>query len=301
MPLPRLNKAVAGLQKKYRLSRIFEDIFETDNPLHQYGGYYDIAVRDGATSLAGVEATNQGDPIGTLKQHVPAASGDDIQFTTIAGMSDPATAPLLEMAYRKEITYSTGTTIGDKPLMFYPENHFIGLFVDDGQGGKVAAEGANIGDFLRVPLGSFNIPVETVIEEYSFIFLGANLLFEIGIDQSDIESMDTGGGVSPLTAFPVPQEPGVLAITVKVDPVTRIPDVNVYVDGVDKTGEVGTGGLAPTDPVPEGEGIDLDEALMYLTMPCWGTQKMLIISRKLTEEEVVKITDRMNRTAITRR
>ena len=287
MSLPRRSFAAAGLQSKFRLSKIFEDIFKNEDPLQRIGGYYDVTVTDGAKSIAGVEAINSNDPVGVLKQHVPDASGTDITFHAFSDPSSP-----MEMSYRKEYILGNGSVVNDAPIMFYPAGHFDGFLTPDGAGGFTAS---GVPDIYQA-LGDFNVPEGHLIQSYTLALAGVQMLHELGVTASGIQNLVANAGAedqADVLGLPVPVEPGILVITASIDAVTRLPDVHAYVNGT----EISTGFVPDQDlAVPEGEGLNFSDFLEMLTMPCWGTQKLLLISRVLSESEIVQVTERMQKT-----
>lgn len=292
MALPRQQKAASGIQFKYKLDKVFDRIFDHDNPVYNYGGFYDINLDQGALSIAGNEPQQNGDPIHTLKQHVQGASGSDIVFTD---MNDETIKR--EQAWRKHVQWETGTETTTKPVCFYPEGYFDDLFIKDSNDEWVQNPDAELE--LNVAQGTFNVPSSAIIEEYTIALAGARTLHMLGPSTSDLEAMiGSSADAGSFLGVPVPPEPGVFVIRVKIDPNTRMPQVQTYSNGelVDVEAETGSDPGANMGEVPEGDSLDLDQFINFLSMPCWGTQKLLVISRALTEKEIKQITGRMNRT-----
>ena len=284
MSLPHQSKGAGGQQGKFRLSSIFEDIFDSEDPTEQIGGYWDLVINGGAEDLFGETPVENGDGVHLLKNLVENSTASDLKIVTSELDANASAGLDRQMIYRTDISYPTGESHTMIPLMFYPEGHFAPLHDDDD----------DTQPSIYMAEGNINVPEGETVEEYTLILCGVQTLHEIDVPDEVLNDMDEEG----ITSMPMPKdEPGILAIGVGQDTEGNAV-VDYYIDGEkqDASG-VDPGSLLGTS----GDPLNPNDFLMFLTMPCWAMQKLLFISRKITDEEVEKVTKRMARTMRVRR
>lgn len=296
--IPKTLKGTSVIQGKHTLSPIFRDIFVNENPLLTYGGYYDINVAGGALKANEEDATLHNDDIAKLVNLAVGSSGDDITFQKQNLPNNPGTG-VRTLKLRKNVLYSTGNFIERTPIMFYAEGANDEIFViDENTQQFVEGPDYNTAEAINA-VGSFNIAPGDVdlLTEMTVFVCGARMLHELGDFWGYLNSFlieNNSEILANVLTVPVPEEPGVLAIRVSMTEPTPgdfLPTLQMWVNGE----EVDVSAQVPTEPSEE-PGITIDSFLQMMTYPCWGTQKLLVISRALTNDEIDKITRRMFRT-----
>lgn len=229
---------------------------------------YDITQPGGAFSIADVEAFRDGDPIHRIAQLFPDSPADDITLLNIS--SEPA-----ELYFRRDLLTSTNIRYPRRPMMFYSDAQLAQLENEDDS-------------VLSLPSGNLNLPGGTIVTEYTMGITGAKMLHLMNADPATIAQLDSTGAVG----FPVPNEPGTLIIrqylTDLVNP--SVPVTQVFVNGI----AVPVGATAGSDLVDPAIGFDLSESLLYFGLPCWATQKLVILTRAIDIPEVATLHQVMN-------
>jgi hypothetical protein len=291
MALGRYSKGASAQQGRYKLSRIFEDLFQSDVPDGNYGGYYDILIENGTQNVSGQPVFGQGSQVHRLVQLVPGASGSDLTYISIN--ENPS---FLE--WRNDIVWETGNATPDNPVLFYPESALVQadpetpLYLNQNE--------------LRQGVINWNIPPGVNVYEYTLAMVGARGLHKIIPDaQARADFFAQLGPEAENALFPTSPEPGATLIGIRYE--LDLPNdqiiINrlVFVDGVDVSPPPTFESLLDEfgQPVPFDPNVGselVDQFAIMLGMPCWALQKLLLITRMVTPEEAQKISNRMMRT-----
>lgn len=292
MALGRYSKGASAQQGRYQLSKIFEDLFQSNVPNGNYGGYYDILIENGALDSANQPVAGQGSQVHKMTQLVTAASASDMVY--LDTNSNPSW-----LEWRHDIVWETGNAVTDKPVIFYPESVFVQsdpetpLFLDVNQ--------------LRQAQLTFGVPPGVNVYEYTIAMLGARGLHKIMPDPLSRQTfLDQLGDAAGNATFPTSPEPGCTLIGIRYildEPNNQfIIERRIFVDGVDQNTPPEIQSLLDEQgqPIPfdinVGAGL-LDQFVPVLAMPCWALQKFLLVTRMVTVEEAEAITKRMIRTS----
>lgn len=219
----------------------------------------------GAQSLNGTLATQNGDPITFQSNLIKTSSASDLRYTRYNALAG-------EMQYRKDVVYETGRTYPQVPICFYPFGHW-------------PPGGFNPTEKLLIPTISVNAPVG-IYPSYTTVIFGARMLQEVTV-APELEPFFGQFGL--YQAFPVPKEPGPLVVVNTVDTLTQKQKTRVFVNGKFVSEQL------VGDPLPQNGFTeqDLDNFLEILTFPCWGMQKLFLVSTALADDDCIAISKAM--------
>ena len=241
-------------------------------PTPIYGGFWDITRPNSTETLppTAPHVIGEGAHVYKVKQLLPGATASDIVY------NDPEEdLPTEVLIYRFNTVYNTGRSYPKIPILFYPDGYFDNVDIENPGTIPIAA-----------PIGTVGIPVGQYVQEYTVVIAGAKMQHELGGLQMYVPLLEGLLGVTGASLFPVPEDPGVVVISITLDQNFKSVQT-VYVNGryIDTV-------LAPESQQPSPNGFDDEQVSGFLELmqyPCWGFQKMSIFTRAVTPEEAYEI------------
>lgn len=254
-----------------------------------FSGFWDVIQPEAAIGPRGDFPASNMDKVRTLLQLLPSGTADDLVFQTHADQNDEQ-SPLVDsfQFYRRNIVSQSGKHRPRKPMLFYPPGSF-------GSGGPGVINAALYDPILDGPYGMVSptggLNTTGVILDMTLGIYGMKTIHEIGVPQ---ELIDTLAAASPQMGLPVPINPGTLIIRISVNPVETVaPSIEYFINGEFYPVPT-TIGNTPIDPAV---GIDPSQFLMMFSMPCWATQKLFAITRRLSDMQIADLHKAMDQTS----
>lgn len=242
-----------------------------------YSGFYDIVQPDGALDINGVWTKSEGDQVVELPQLLPSGTASSLVFKTIPGMTDPL-VPNTYLTYRRGVQLSAEVYSNPRiPFLYYPRGMWEQIVADG------TVDSTEMGDGFHLGSGTLGTPEGwAATGGFTYGFFGCSALTELG---NFLQTLAGSGGGDPFAAinqFPAPETPGTVVFRGEIVGDNLVQ--TVYVNGV--LAQTTSTALADTT-------LDNPNAVMEIYMLvglfCWAVQKYFVITKPLTQPQILEL------------